>query len=139
MPYIASMGIYVLKASAIKKLLREYFPNVSLGTQPSTAAACPYQGSHPCQHAALLPVSADVASALHQELEASSATLCLQTATCTILLEHLLPVGRQRLAQSSAGPKCLYPPDCLLLSQPAMTAAPSLAKNNSAPQLHALT
>eukprot|EP00891_Asterochloris_glomerata_P007450 jgi/Astpho2/7450/Aster-02029 len=29
MPYIASMGIYVLKASAIKKLLREYFPNAN--------------------------------------------------------------------------------------------------------------
>ena len=30
MPYIASMGIYVLKASAIKKLLTDHFPEVSL-------------------------------------------------------------------------------------------------------------
>lgn len=28
MPYIASMGIYVLKASAIKKLLTDHFPEV---------------------------------------------------------------------------------------------------------------
>lgn len=29
LPYIASMGIYVLKASAIRKLLYEHFPEVS--------------------------------------------------------------------------------------------------------------
>lgn len=32
MPYIASMGIYVLKASAIKKLLTDHFPEVRLLT-----------------------------------------------------------------------------------------------------------
>lgn len=32
MPYIASMGIYVLKASAIKKLLTDHFPEVHLLT-----------------------------------------------------------------------------------------------------------
>ena len=32
MPYIASMGIYVLKASAIKKLLTDHFPEVCLLT-----------------------------------------------------------------------------------------------------------
>lgn len=29
LPYIASMGIYVLKASAIRKLLYEHFPEVT--------------------------------------------------------------------------------------------------------------
>lgn len=32
MPYIASMGIYVLKASAIKKLLTDHFPEVCVFT-----------------------------------------------------------------------------------------------------------
>ena len=32
LPYIASMGIYVLKASAIRKLLVDHFPEVSLQT-----------------------------------------------------------------------------------------------------------
>ncbi len=51
LPYIASMGIYVLKASAIRKLLYEHFPEVSfkpeleLGSRSTThtsvmACAC---------------------------------------------------------------------------------------------------
>ena len=46
LPYIASMGIYVLKASAIRKLLYEHFPEVSfkpevdLGFQIYTAHLC---------------------------------------------------------------------------------------------------
>ena len=33
LPYIASMGIYVLKASAIRKLLYEHFPEVSINPE----------------------------------------------------------------------------------------------------------
>lgn len=37
-PFIASMGIYVAKASAIRELLRSHFPEARL--LPTVAAAC---------------------------------------------------------------------------------------------------
>ena len=113
MPYIASMGIYVLKASAIKKLLREYFPNVSLVTSAGTAAACPYNGSHPCQYAALLPISADVLSLRIRHLDPALQRCVCQLHPAHILLENLLSVGRQRHAQPPGAPHaCIYSIAC---------------------------
>ena len=54
MPYIASMGIYVLKASAIRKLLQEHFPEVCL-TACASLIMCPVLSIE-----ALIPVGAPV-------------------------------------------------------------------------------
>ena len=49
MPYIASMGIYVLKASAIKKLLTDHFPEVhSFAWFAYVSTRMAY--SHACNH-----------------------------------------------------------------------------------------
>lgn len=45
MPYIASMGIYVLKASAIRKLLQEHFPEVSPASLRWLCLDCIWTGS----------------------------------------------------------------------------------------------
>ena len=48
-PYIASMGIYVLKASAIRQLLNESFPDVSCPSQAHEPPSVP--PPHPAFHA----------------------------------------------------------------------------------------
>ena len=71
----------------------------------------------PVAHA-LLPISADVTSVLHQELEANSTTAYLPAAPCTdvagapALVKHM----RQRHVQFKIRPTCLHNLNCLLLS-----------------------
>lgn len=75
LPYIASMGIYVLKASAIRKLLNDHFPEVRA---PLLLAAFSMYLWHLIKHITWSALQANLTSVLLQSLMTLANLLVMQ-------------------------------------------------------------